>query len=160
MRLTFGGHFIWYYLRKKRNFAQNSVKLLTQKFTIMEKKNFLLFLSILTVMFILTSFNSHEGDGPESLILNYIPPVNNNNNGGGPRSPQPPVYALQEGHTVLFGSAYEGCVVELTDENDTVVCFFYVENDGSVVFSESLNGSFSLKLYVGDAVYAGEIQLE
>lgn len=125
----------------------------------MSKKHFYFLVSILALSFTLVSFNIYKGDGPESLILNYIPPVNNNNNGGGPRSPSTPVYAQQQGHTVILGSTYEGCIIELLDYNN-VIWSDYVGNDGTVVIPGDMMGVFNLILYVDDAAYIGEVILE
>ena len=125
----------------------------------MKKKYFLLFVFILSLSLTLVSFNIYKGDGPASLILNYIPPKNNNDNQGGARSPSTPVYAQQQNHTIIIGSAYEGCLIELLEQNE-VIWSDYVGNDGTVVIPETIVGVFNLMFYVDDATYMGEVILE
>ncbi len=93
------------------------------------------------------------------MILNYIPPVNNNNNGGGPRIPAAPIYAEHNGYSVFFDDVFGGCSVELLDSDEIIVWSGYVYDDGSIEIPASLVGIYRLKLYVNDAVFAGEIGL-
>ena len=125
----------------------------------MKKKTVFLFLFFLSVTFTLSSFNSYECDGPEPLILNYIPPVNNNNNGGGPRIPAAPIYAEHNGYSVFVSDVFGGCSVELLDSDEIIVWSGFVCDDGSFEIPASLVGIYRLKLYVNDAVFAGEIGL-
>lgn len=123
----------------------------------MKMKRFL-FVPVLALCLSFCSFNNLGHDGPEALILNYIPPITTNT--PHPRSPAAPVYAEQYGHVIFLPTSLGGCLVELLDEVGSVIWYGFLCNDGSCEFPEGITGAYMLKLYVNESTFVGNIELE
>ncbi len=116
---------------------------------------FVLIMSLLAF----TSFTHLVNDDPDTLILNYVPPVGGM--GEGPRSQAPPIYVEQDGHTLSFSTNYAGCLIKLMDDDNLVILTDYVNDNGVVDIPTDVSGVFTLLLYVDThTAYSGEIQLE
>ena len=116
---------------------------------------FVLLMSLLAF----TSFTCLMNDDPDTLILNYVPPVGGM--GGGTRSQAPPIYVEQDGHTLSFSTSYAGCMIKLMDDDNFVILTDNVNDNGVVGIPTDVSGVFTLLLYVDThTAYSGEIELE
>ena len=130
------------------------VLLRIKKSEVMLRTIFVLLMSLLAF----TSFTCLMNDDPDTLILNYVPPVGGM--GGGTRSQAPPIYVEQDGHTLSFSTSYAGCMIKLMDDDNFVILTDNVNDNGVVGIPTDVSGVFTLLLYVDThTAYSGEIIL-
>ncbi len=113
-------------------------------------------LKIALLLWAVAGFSSFK-DGPHTLILNYIPPVGDY--GGGSRSPMPPLYVEQNDHTLSFYNNCSGAQIILLDYNNEIIYSDYVDDNDIVDISNTIKGNYTLRLYIIDCVYSGDIYL-
>ena len=72
----------------------------------------------------------------------------------------PPVTLHIDGHRFSWGSQFSFCGIELLAE-DGVVVFSQPLNgmESSVTIPETLSGTFTIVMYLGDMVYTGSVSL-
>lgn len=77
-----------------------------------------------------------------------------------PRNPFQEPCVWQNGHTLVFDAAIEGCIVQLVDENEDVVFSDSIEeNQTSLVLPSTLTGTYELQIIQGDYMFYCEIEL-
>ena len=65
-----------------------------------------------------------------------------------------------DGHTVSWGSQFSFCGIELLAEDGTVVFSQPLSGmESSVTIPETLSGTFTIVMYLGDMVYTGSVSL-
>lgn len=64
------------------------------------------------------------------------------------------------GHTLSWGSQFSFCGIELLAEDGTVVFSQPLSGmESSVTIPETLSGTFTIVMYLGDMVYTGSVSL-
>ena len=91
---------------------------------------------------------------PFPLTINLPPDTQ----GGNPRMPTTPIYVNQVGNSLFFDIQFVGYSIELWDE-EGIVYLDEIDEEGKIELPSNLLGTHTLRLYVGDAVYQGEITL-
>lgn len=72
----------------------------------------------------------------------------------------PPVTLHIDGHRFSWGSQFSFCGIELLAEDGTVVFSQPLSGmESSVSIPETLSGTFTIVMYLGDMVYTGEITI-
>lgn len=72
----------------------------------------------------------------------------------------PPVTLHIDGHTFSWGSQFSFCGIELLAEDGTVVFSQPLSGmESSVTIPETISGTFTIVMYLGDMVYMGEITI-
>ena len=74
------------------------------------------------------------------------------------RTPSKPLYATQMGTNLFFDTDLVGFNVELISD-EMAVFSTQIDENGCVELPESLEGEFELRLYVGENVFSGWIEL-
>ena len=75
--------------------------------------------------------------------------------GGMKRSP---IYAFQDGNLLTFDASLEGANIDVVSD-EMAVFSTHIDKNGCVELPESLEGEFELRLYVGENVFSGWIEL-
>ncbi len=78
--------------------------------------------------------------------------------GGMKRSPILPIYAFQDGNLLTFDASLEGANIDVVSD-EMAVFSTHIDKNGCVELPESLEGEFELRLYVGENVFSGWIEL-
>ena len=72
----------------------------------------------------------------------------------------PPVTLHIDGHRFSWGSQFSFCGIELLTEDEAVVFSQPLSGmESSVSIPETLSGTFTIVMYLGDMVYTGEITI-
>ena len=72
----------------------------------------------------------------------------------------PPVILHIDGHRFSWGSQFSFCGIELLTEDEAVVFSQPLSGmESSVSIPETLSGTFTIVMYLGDMVYMGEITI-
>ncbi|MBQ6189939.1 MAG: hypothetical protein IJK45_07200 [Bacteroidaceae bacterium] len=81
--------------------------------------------------------------------------------GGKPaKSPILAPVVYQNGHTLLFDEALDGCVVQLLDEDENVIFTDSIEeNQTDLTFPSSLSGTYELQIICGSITFYCYIEL-
>lgn len=75
-----------------------------------------------------------------------------------PRSPMGCIVADQQGHVFDFSSCLVSAKVEVVCD-ETIVFAAMIGEDGTVELPSELCGEYELRVYVGDSVYAANIEI-
>lgn len=90
-------------------------------------------------------------------------PLNNNTNTNNmddhhKRTPVLIPTAFIDGHTLTFDSSCIGCPITVL-EDDVIVFWGTIDEEGTLVLPDSLDGSFTIEVQRGSITFVGEIEL-
>lgn len=102
------------------------------------------------------SSNSMDG-GPFPLTI--VPPPPTNENGGPHRSQPSEGYVYQDGYNLSFDISFADCIFKLLDNDNEVIYTDSTDSLGNAELPDYLSGTYTLKIYVDNDVYQGELLL-
>ena len=108
-----------------------------------------------------TAFAVIPKDGGNTILpLSYKPIKLGGQQTPLPKSPVQIPEVWQDGHTLYFDAAIEGCTIQLLDEDENVVFSHFIEeNETSLTFPSTLTGTYELQIIRGSIVFYCEIEL-
>ena len=121
-------------------------------------KNKILVLLLALTLFQLDVMSSTSRDG-DPLPLTIVPPPPVNGNGGPHRNLPTDIIVYQDANSLTFDLQFVGFEIELLYNDDEVVFTDMIDEEGTVELPSNLSGIYTLRLYVGDVIYQGEITL-
>lgn len=123
----------------------------------MKKKRFLI-VSCLAALLSFTSVNVYAD--PEGILLHvgYVDPDYGNE--GLNKSPVFVPEISLDGHTIIFDTPCDGCMIRLVDRNDNVVYSTVIPTGTtSLVLPSSLSGEYEIQIIQGNLCFWGYIDL-